>query len=193
MFGDTMTTTTLDSAAKRPSEYGAFAVTLHWVIFFAVIALFVLVKYAGSLDKTDPLRSAIMDWHKAIGVIVLGVAALRIVWQKVRGAPDLVPTTRVTDILAKASHGLLYLLLLALPASGLAMVLSAGRGVTLLGIPPLFAPSKELSGLFHSIHETIFVVTLAIVAIHALAALWHHYIRHDPTLGRMVPWLRGKE
>jgi cytochrome b561 len=190
MFGDTMTTTTLDSAAKRPSEYGAFAVTLHWVIFLAVIALFVLVQYAHTLDKADPLRVTVMDWHKAIGVIVLGVAALRLIWQKVRGAPELVPTSRLTDILAKASHGLLYLLLLALPATGLAMVLSGGRGVTLLGIPPLFAPSKELSGIFHSVHETLFVITLAIVAIHFAAALWHHYIRHDATLGRMVPWLR---
>jgi cytochrome b561 len=185
-----MTTTTLDSADKPPSEYGALAVTLHWVIFFAVIALFVLVKYAGSLDKADPLRVELMDWHKALGVIVLGVAALRIIWQKVHGAPALVPTTRLTDILAKASHGLLYLLLLALPLSGLAMVLSAGRGVTLLGIPPLFAPSKELAGLFHSVHEVIFVASLAIVGIHIAAALWHHYIRRDPTLGRMVPWLR---
>ncbi|NVN86116.1 MAG: cytochrome b [Rhodopseudomonas sp.] len=187
-----MTTTNIETANKRPSEYGAFAVTLHWVIFFAIIALVALVNYAGSLDKTDPMRGTVMDWHKAIGVIVLGLAALRILWQRVHGAPDLVPTTRVTDVLARISHGLLYLLLLALPASGLAMVLTAGRGVTLLGIPPLMAPSKEWAGLAHNIHEVIFVTSVAVVGIHVIAALWHQYIRHDATLGRMVPWLRGK-
>jgi len=187
-----MTTTSIEPADNRPGEYGAFAVSLHWVIFFAIIALFALVNYAGSLDKADPMRGAVMDWHKAIGVIVLGLAALRIVWQRVHGAPALVPTTRVTDILARISHGLLYLLLLALPITGLGMVLSAGRGITLLGIPPLMAPSKELAGLFHEAHEVIFVTSLAVVAIHIVAALWHHYIRHDPTLGRMVPWLRAK-
>ncbi|KIZ33811.1 MULTISPECIES: cytochrome b [Rhodopseudomonas] len=187
-----MTTTTIDSAGKHPSEYGAFAVALHWVIFFAIIALFALVNYAGSLDKTDPMRGTAMDWHKAIGTVVLGLALLRIFWNKVHGAPDLVPTSRLTDVLARISHGLLYLLLLAVPATGLGMVLSAGRGVTLLGIPPLFAPNKSLAGLLHETHETLFWVTVALVGVHVVAALWHHYIRHDSTLGRMVPWLRGK-
>ncbi|MCG6203538.1 cytochrome b/b6 domain-containing protein [Rhodopseudomonas sp. HC1] len=187
-----MTTTTLDSADKRPSEYGALAVLLHWAIFFAVIALFVLVKYAGSLDKADPLRITLMDWHKALGVVVLGVAAVRILWIRFHGAPDLVPSPRLTEVVARISHGLLYLLLLAVPASGLAMVLAAGRGVTLLGIPPLFAANKQLAGILHEAHETIFVVTLAVVGIHIAGALWHQYFRHDATLGRMVPWLRGK-
>jgi len=187
-----MTTTTIDSAGKHPSEYGAFAVTLHWVIFFAIIALFALVNYAENLDKADPLRGTVMDWHKAIGVTVLGLALLRIFWNKVHGAPDLVPTTRLTDVLARISHGLLYLLLLAVPATGLGMVLSAGRGVTLLGIPPLFEANRQLAGILHEAHETLFLVTAAVVAIHVIAALWHHYIRHDSTLGRMVPWLRGK-
>ena len=74
----------------------------------------------------------------------------------------------------------------------LGMVLAAGRGVTLLGIPPLFEANKQLGGFLHEAHETIFVVTLAVVAIHVIGALWHQYVRHDSTLGRMVPWLRGK-
>jgi len=187
-----MTSTTLDSTANRPSEYGGLAVAIHWLIFFAVIALFVAVKYAGSLDKTDPMRAMIMDWHKAIGTVVLGVGVLRILWIRIHGAPELVPSPRITEVIARISHGLLYLLLLALPASGLAMVLTAGRGVTLLGIPPVMAANKQLGGFFHEAHEMIFAATLAVVAIHIIGALWHQYGRHDSTLGRMVPWLRGK-
>jgi cytochrome b561 len=185
-----MTSTTLDTSDQRPSEYGGLAIAFHWLIFFAVIALFVAVKYAGSLDKADPMRGVIMDWHKAIGTVVLGLGVLRILWIRIHGAPELVPSPRITEVIARISHGLLYLLLLALPASGLAMVLAAGRGVTLLGIPPLFAADKQLAGILHQAHETIFVATLAVVGIHIIGALWHQYFRHDSTLGRMVPWLR---
>jgi cytochrome b561 len=189
-FGETMTTTTLDSASNRPSSYGALAVAIHWLIFFAVIALFVLVNYAGSLEKTDPMRATVMDWHKAIGVIVLGVAALRILWIKIHGAPDLVPSPRITEVIARISHGLLYLLLLAVPATGLGMVLAAGRGVTLLGIPPLFEANKQLAGILHSAHGVIFMTCAVVILIHVIGALWHQYGRRDETLGRMVPWLR---
>jgi cytochrome b561 len=182
--------TTTDAATQRQSNYDGIAVALHWLIFLAVIALFASVQIAHRLPT--PERIALMDWHKLGGLIVLTLAILRIVWRTARGAPELVPTSRGLDIAAKASHGLLYLLLIALPLSGLAMTLAAGRGITLLGIPPLMAKSDELAKLFHGAHETIFVVCLAMVAIHAAAALWHHYIRHDATLGRMVPWLRGK-
>jgi cytochrome b561 len=190
-LGDNMTTTAIDTADQRPSEYSGLSVAIHWLIFCGLIALFVSVNYAQSLDKTDPLRSTMMDWHKAIGVAVLCFAVLRLLWIRIKGAPALVPTTRVTDVLAHISHGLLYLLLLALPLTGLGMTLAAGRGVTLLGIPPVLTEAnKPLAGLLHSAHEIIFVTTAALVCIHVAAALWHQYIRKDATLGRMVPWLR---
>lgn len=186
-----MTTTALDTADSRPSQYNGLSVAIHWLIFFAVIALFVSVNYAHSLEKTDPLRATMMDWHKAIGVTVLCIAAFRLLWIKVKGAPALVPTTRVTDVLAHISHGLLYLLLLALPLTGLGMTLASGRGVTLLGIPPVLAEAnKPLAGMLHDAHEVIFLTTAALVVIHLFAALWHQYVRKDATLGRMVPWLR---
>ncbi|KPG00186.1 cytochrome B [Rhodopseudomonas sp. AAP120] len=186
-----MTTTTLDSADKSPREYGALAVTIHWAIFFAVIALFASMNYAHGLDKADPLRRTLYDWHKAIGTIVLGVAVLRILWIKIHGAPELVPSPRVTEVLARISHGLLYLLLIAVPATGLGMSLFSGRGVDLLGIPPL-AKNEALAGALHAAHEPLFLATVAVVLIHIIGALWHQYFRHDATLGRMVPWLRAK-
>jgi cytochrome b561 len=186
-----MTTTTLDSATKSPREYGALAVTLHWVLFFAVIALFVIINYAQELDKADPLRRALYDWHKAIGTVVLGLAVLRILWIKIHGAPDLVPSPRITEVLARISHGLLYLLLLAVPATGLGMTLFSGRGVDLLGIPALPA-NKALGGALHALHEPLFLAAVAVVFVHIVGALWHHYVRRDSTLGRMVPWLRVK-
>jgi cytochrome b561 len=185
-----MTTTTLDSAAKRPSEYGGLAVAIHWLIFFAVIGLFASMNYAQGLDKTDPLRSTLYDGHKAIGTVVLGLAVLRILWIKIHGAPELVPAPRITEVIARISHGLLYLLLIALPATGVGMTLFSGRGITLLGIPPLLEANKAVAGALHAAHGPLFLATVIVVFIHIIGALWHQYFRHDATLGRMVPWLR---
>ena len=188
-----MTTTTIASADKQPSEYGALAVTIHWVIFFAVIALFASMNYAQELDKADPLRRTFYDWHKAIGTLVLGLAVLRVLWIKIHGAPDLVPSPRFSKVIARISHGLLYLLLLALPATGLGMTLFSGRGIDLLGIPPLLEADKAVAGALHAAHGPLFLATVIVVFIHVVGALWHQYVRHDSTLGRMVPWLRAKD
>ncbi|AVT81356.1 cytochrome b [Rhodopseudomonas palustris] len=186
-----MTTTTLDTADKRPAQYGALAVLIHWLIFFAVIALFASMQYAHGLEKTDPLRGTLYGWHKAIGTLVLGLGVVRILWIKIHGAPDLVPSPRITEVIARISHGLLYLLLLAVPITGLGMTLFSGRGVDLLGIPPL-AKNDAIAGALHAAHEPLFLLTAIVVLIHVIGALWHQYFRHDATLGRMVPWLRGK-
>ncbi|MGX7742567.1 cytochrome b [Rhodopseudomonas parapalustris] len=186
-----MTTTTLDSADKRPAEYGALAVLIHWLIFFAVIALFASMNYAHGLEKTDPLRGELYNWHKAIGTAVLGLGVLRILWVKIHGAPDLVPSPRITEVIARISHGLLYLLLLALPLTGLGMTLFSGRGVDLLGIPPI-AKNDAIAGVLHAAHGPLFLATVIVVFIHVVGALWHQYGRHDATLGRMVPWLRQR-
>jgi cytochrome b561 len=166
------------------------AVTLHWVIFLAIIALFTIAQIAESLPRAE--RGPWMDWHKAGGLCVLSLVVLRLLWRAVRGAPPLIKTTPVLDFIAKSTHHLLYLLLIAMPLTGFAMTVSAGRGVALLGIPPLMAKSESLAEGFEAAHGAIFIAVLVLVALHAAAALWHQYVRHDSTLGRMVPWLRTK-
>jgi cytochrome b561 len=196
---------TTDTSTSTPSTYDGFAIILHWLVFLGVLALFASVQVIERLPRGDATRMVLTDYHKIGGLVVLALVLLRILWRTVRGAPPLVPTTPVTDFIAKASHGLLNLLLLAMPLSGLAMTAAAGRGIAALGIPsvldklnqvtalvglPLLEKSESLAKQLHEAHGMIFLAILALVLIHAAAALWHHYIRHDATLGRMVPWLR---
>jgi cytochrome b561 len=96
------------------------------------------------------------------------------------------------DLAAKAAHVALYALLIVMPVSGFLMSMYAGRGVDLLGIPPLLTPVPELAKQFSAVHGFTMNLILLVVLLHAAAALWHHYVRRDATLGRMVPWLRGQ-
>lgn len=207
--------TTIDTNARSHKDYDGVAIALHWIIALFIVTLFTSGQIAEALPRTDVTRGLVLNWHKAGGVIVLGLILLRSLWRVTHAAPQPIKTSPAIDTTANVVHRLLYLLLLLMPITGLGMSLAAGRGIDLLGIPPLLdsleAGTKALSGLvgidligtapfketmqpvakaFGAAHGILVKVLLALVLLHTLAALWHQYVRHDATLGRMVPWLR---
>ncbi|NJL07264.1 MAG: cytochrome b [Methylacidiphilales bacterium] len=201
--------TTIDTAGRPASGYDGVAVALHWAIFLMIAGLFASGEIAGGIGDqikqlqglgTDPdgvkalmaQRGQLMGMHKAGGVIVFALVVARLFWRATRGAPAPVQTSPMIDLAAKSAHGLLYVLLIVMPVSGFMMSMYAGRGVEMLGIPPLLTPVPELAKQFNAVHGFTMNLILLIVFLHAAAALWHHYVRRDETLGRMVPWLRGR-
>ena len=50
------------------------------------------------------------------------------------------------------------------------------------------AANRDLSELAGEIHELLVIALLLVVAGHVLAALHHHFIRHNDVLRRMLPW-----
>ncbi|KAA5602105.1 cytochrome b [Blastochloris sulfoviridis] len=201
--------TTTNSAGTSAPGYDGVAVVLHWLIFFMVVGLFTSAQIAEGIGDqikqlqslgTDPegvkalmgQRMQLMGMHKAGGVIVFALVAARLFWRATRGVPAPVETSPMIDLAAKAAHVALYALLIVMPVSGFLMSMYAGRGVDLLGIPPLLTPVPELAKQFSAVHGFTMNLILLVVFLHAAAALWHHYVRRDATLGRMVPWLRGQ-
>jgi cytochrome b561 len=91
---------------------------------------------------------------------------------------------------------LLYLLILAIPLSGWLFNSAAGfplRWFSLVSVPSLTGGANpDMKALAHTAHEGLFYVLLAVVAIHAAAAVMHHVVDRDDTLRRMLPWLRRR-
>ena len=98
-------------------------------------------------------------------------------------------------IAAGATHWLLYLLLFLMPLSG--WLYDAATGLRplhwfgLFTVPAPIMPNEALADRMHDLHETLFLVLVALVTAHVLAAFWHHLFRNDATLRRMLPkgWL----
>lgn len=180
--------TTTETTANPSGNYDNVAVALHWIIVLFIVGLVTSAQIAEGLQ--GPQRGMILGWHKAGGVIVLGLVVLRLLWRITHPAPQPIKTSPALDMIANVVHRVFYLLLLAMPIAGLCMSFYYGRGVDLLGIPPLFEKNVELAKTFGAAHGMIMNAILALVLLHASAALWHHYARHDGTLARMVPWLR---
>ena len=62
----------------------------------------------------------------------------------------------------------------------------------LILIPSPFGVDQPLGEAMKTVHLTLAVTLLALVSIHALAALYHHFVLRDDVMRRMLPWPRGR-
>ena len=165
----------------------------HWLTAALVAALFALGWYMTTLELS-PLMLKLYSWHKWIGITVLVLTVLRLVWRLKHPAPamsdDMSPLMRTG---AHAGHLLLYALLIALPLIGWARSSSAGFPVVLFSavqLPDLIGPNKELSETLAWLHWLGGWLFLFLIGGHLGAAIWHHRVKQDDTLVRMLPGRR---
>jgi cytochrome b561 len=106
--------------------------------------------------------------------------------------PDEPSLTRWHRAAAHANHWSLYALLVAVPITGWlgGSKYPALEVFGLFRLPALAAPDKAAGEELFELHETLVFITLALVAIHVAAALFHYFIRRDGVLSRMIPALR---
>lgn len=182
---------TTDSAAR----YSRGAIILHWVIALLIIGNFIGAWISEDLPRDE--RMVMMGYHKATGVIILLLTLVRIGWRLVNRPPALLDTLKTWEAaLARVTHLLFYVLMVAVPLAGLGLHSAFGKGkpVSLFGLvdfPALPVGSdKPTIGLFHELHEVTATAMLVLVALHVAAALKHQFLDRDGTLARMVPFLR---
>jgi cytochrome b561 len=175
--------------------YGAVAKFLHWSIVILIIAQYVIIEAAEELPD-GPDKFAGIANHKSIGMLILGLALVRIAWKMVNGGqPAPVPMPRVQRIAAAAGHGLLYVLILAQPLTGWIMSSTGGYPTSFFGLfefPMLAAENHDAHEFYEEVHEAVFAVLVTVAVVHALAALYHHFWRRDDTLRRMLPVVRPR-
>lgn len=173
-------------------HYGRTAVALHWSMAGLIFAALFMGWTMTDMD-ISPQRLKLFNYHKWVGVTVLGLALFRLVWRWTHRAPELLPMPAWQRQAARLGHGLLYLLMLAVPVAGWVYSNASGYPVVYLGklpLPDLVETDKALAGTWHEVHEVLAFVLVAVVGLHVLAALQHHFISKDKTLRRMLAWRR---
>lgn len=184
----------MENPDTQAARYNRAAVILHWLI--AVLILLNIIGAFVSEDLPKPDRMAIMALHKAAGIILLLLTFARIGWRLRHRPPPLVATLKAWEImLTRGVHFMFYLLMVALPLSGWAMVSSAsqGKGVGMFGlfdVPALpVGYDKPTLGLFHEMHEVMGFMMIALFVLHLAGALKHQLLDKDGTMRRIAPWM----
>ncbi len=180
---------------SAPTAYTRTAVSLHWMIT-GLIGVALVMGWVMTDMGISPLKLKVYNWHKWVGITVLWLAALRILWRTTHAPPDMVPMPAWQRIAAHSLHGVLYLLMLAQPISGWVYSNAAGVPIVylrLLPLPNLVMKNKALADTWRDVHETLSWLLVAVLVVHLLAALKHHFIDKDDTLRRMLPWLPARK
>jgi cytochrome b561 len=173
------------------TRYHPLSVGLHWLMA-ALIAGLVVVGFVMDDLPDGPGKFAAFNTHKLLGVVVLVLVAVRLAWRAGHPPPMAFDAPKWQQALARVAHASLYVLMFALPVSGL-LFTNFGRGIRIfaLQIAPIGGKNEVLSHFFEGVHEAAAVALVSLVAAHALAALWHHFARRDTTLERMLPHRAG--
>lgn len=172
-------------------RYTNTAIFFHWAIAGLIIAGFALGVVMTDIPGITPTKLKYFSWHKWMGVTVLALATLRLLWRLAHGAPaypDSMPGWQRRA--AHWLHGLLYVLIFAVPLSGYFYSLAAGVPVVYLGVlelPVLIAPNPELKPVLKAVHYWLNMLLLAAVVVHVGAALKHQFVDRDGVLKRMLP------
>jgi cytochrome b561 len=190
-------------------KYTRTAVILHWLIAFAILGMFLLGWYMTGLPKEGPKamsydlfgwgiytwqvaepvspRNFYFNFHKSLGITIFALILFRLFWRLAHKPPAFLESLKAWEKkFADSTHKVLYLMMLAVPLSGLIMSISGKYGVKWFGIP--FLPGIENEGLrkaFESVHEIAGIILLIIIGLHIIGALKHKFYDKDETLKRM--------
>lgn len=178
------------------AEWPALSKALHWLIAALIFSMAWIGLTMGDLPN-GPDKIATYALHKSLGISVLALMVVRIAWRLYAGAPSATANTpRAQRLAAHAIHGLLYLLLLAMPLTGWLLNSAAGFPLQWFGVinlPALTDANDALKDWATAAHVWLFWGLATLVLAHAGAALFHHLFQGDDTLARMLPrgWLRA--
>ena len=172
-------------------RYDNVQIALHWLIALLIFAAFPLGIYMADL-KPSPATLKLFSYHKWLGVTIFFLVAIRLGWRASHPVlPPIAGIPRWQEITSIAIHHSLYLLMVVIPLSGWLMSSAAGYPTVWLGLvqlPDLLDKNKELGETLGEIHETLNLIMLALVVVHAAAAIKHHFIDKDGLLQRMNPF-----
>jgi cytochrome b561 len=172
-------------------RFGLVARTLHWLTLLLLVGSFTLAISMVNMPFS-PRKLEFYSWHKWVGVTIFLVVLLRLGWRLANPVPRQPPDTpRWQQRLARLSHAALYAILIVMPITGWIMSSALNLPVVYLGvvhIPSPFGVNRALGETMKVVHLSLAVTLLVLVTIHALAALYHHFVLRDDVLRRMLTW-----
>lgn len=175
-------------------RYGSLTIGMHWLMLLLLAAVYACIELRQFYPKGSDPREALKQWHFMLGLSVFALVWLRLVFRWWGTTPQVHPAPGVWQHrLGQLMHLLLYLLMVVMPLLGWLVLSAEGKPIPFFGLelPALVGADEALADWLQEIHETIGTVGYYLIGLHAAAALFHHYIRRDNVLMRMLPRRRA--
>lgn len=176
------------------ARYPAVMIFLHWAVALLILAALILAWTTPEDEEGARAAQWMIDLHRSLGLTVLAGVALRLLARGSLGAPPAEKTgNAVQQFLSRATHGLLYVVMIAMPLSGYLFSTAKGDGVPVFGVltvPAVFAGGETFRDIAWGFHTTGQLALYGLVGLHLLGVLYHQYVRRDGVAARMVPGLK---
>jgi superoxide oxidase len=170
------------------ARYSSLVISLHWLIFLLMIAIYATMEFRGIFEKGSEPRELMKAIHFMLGASLLFLVIIRIAARIFSTTPEIVPPLKPQlKIVSKLMHLALYILMIAMPISGWLMLNANGKAVPFFGLelPIVIAENKALGEQLHDLHEIGATVGYVLIGLHTAAALFHHYVMKNNVLLRM--------
>lgn len=169
------------------NRFGVMTIFLHWLMALLIIAILIAGIYMTRIPISG-LKLKLFRWHKEFGMLVLMLVIFRFYWRVSNPRPEL-PLLWWEKYSALSVHWAFYGFMFILPITGWLLSSAAGIPVSFFGwftFPDLVSPNEELRLLLTEIHMWLSYVLIAVICLHAAAALKHYFINKDEILQRML-------
>jgi cytochrome b561 len=169
--------------------YTLTARILHWITA-ALVLIMVPIGVAMANADFGGAQDTLYHLHRSIGVLLLPIVLIRLIYRLRNPAPPLpADIPRIQQLAAHMTHWGLYTLLIVQPVVGW-IATSAYRAPILFfwlfEVPPIWPVDQAFSERMFAVHRLIGIAIVLLVCAHVGAALFHHFIRKDRVLMRMV-------
>lgn len=170
--------------------WGSVSRAFHWGLGLVIIGMLAYGWWMNHI-AARPDRFFHRSIHADIGYVVLLVTAVRLIWRAVNPVPAPPPGSKLWDrVLAKANHWLLYVVTMLVAVLGWAHSGAHKPDYAdwfgLFRVPQFTTTDKANADFYEDWHIYMAYVLMALVAIHILAALYHHLVRDDDVVARMT-------
>ncbi len=181
--------------ANSEDRYGAIPQLLHWTMVLLVIMAWLLGQFGDDLPR-GAARAVGLFVHTSAGLAILLLLVVRLVWRFADPPPrpEQTPLGPWLDLAGRVVHYALYTLLVVVPVAGIVLQFARGDALSIFGLYEIASPwskDRAFASAVAEVHELLANALVTLAALHAVAALIHHWVFRDRTLTRMLPGSRA--
>ena len=177
------------SVGYAPATYTPVARILHWVTA-ALVLIMIPIGIAMANADLGPIGDTLYDIHRSTGALLLPLVIVRLIYRLNNPPPPLpADIPPMQQMAAQATHWALYGLLIVQALVGW-IATSAYRAPIrvfwLFELPPIWPVNQPFSEQAFAVHRFLGIALVILLCGHIGAALFHHFIRKDDVLKRMI-------